>query len=70
MNMTAEESNEYATIMSDIQTYVQENIVAFIVGTKPISEWDAYVATMKSIKLDRATEIVQAAYDRYVAAKG
>ena len=70
MNMTAEESNEYATIMSDIQTYVQENIVAFIVGTKPISEWDSYVETMRSIKLDRATQIVQAAYDRYVAAKG
>ncbi len=63
--MTAEESEEYAAIMSDIHTYMEENITKFITGDLDLSEWDSYVATIESMGLETVTAIKQAALDRY-----
>lgn len=66
MSFTDVESEEYASLYTDIQTYAQENIANFITGVKPISEFDDFVATFKSMKIDRCVEIVQAEYNRYL----
>ncbi|GAA3409590.1 extracellular solute-binding protein [Paenibacillus hodogayensis] len=62
---TQEESSEYAKIMTDIDTLVDEMTLKLIIGTEPLDSFEKYVDKMKSLKLDRAIEIQKAALDRY-----
>jgi putative aldouronate transport system substrate-binding protein len=62
---TPEESTEYAKIMSDINTLVDEMTLKIILGNDPVDQFESYVAKMKSLKLDRAIEIQKAALARY-----
>ncbi len=62
---TTEESAEYSAIMNDINTLISENVVKFITGDRPLAEFDAFIEQIKSMGIDRATEIQQAALDRY-----
>ncbi|RED55557.1 extracellular solute-binding protein [Cohnella lupini] len=64
---TPEESSEYATIMNDINTLVDEMTLKIILGSEPIDKFESYVDKMKSLKLDRAIEIQSAALQRYNA---
>lgn len=64
---TPEESSEYATIMNDINTLVDEMTLKIILGQEPLEKYESYVDKMKSLKLDRAIEIQKAALDRYNA---
>ena len=65
--MTAGEGSEYATIMGDINTLISETVVKFVTGEKSLDEYDAFVAQLKSMGIERAVEIKQAALDRYNA---
>lgn len=65
--MTAEESAEYASIMSDINTYRDENLVRFIVGTEPLENFEKFVSQIEKMNIARAIEIKQASYDRLQA---
>ena len=67
VSMTADESAEYSKIMNEITTYTSETIVKFIMGQIDINEFDAFVQSLKDMDLDRAIEIQQTAYDRYMA---
>ncbi|MRN55998.1 extracellular solute-binding protein [Paenibacillus monticola] len=62
---TPEESSEYATIMNDINTLVDEMTLKIILGQEPVDQYASYVDKMKSLHVDRAIEIEQAALDRY-----
>ncbi|CAM3900613.1 extracellular solute-binding protein [Lederbergia lenta] len=62
---TQEESSEYASIMNDIGTYKSEMINKFIMGEEPLSKFDDFVKTINSMGIDKATEIQQAALERY-----
>jgi putative aldouronate transport system substrate-binding protein len=62
---TPEESTEFAKIMNDVNTLVDEMILKIILGAEPVDSFDTYVAKMKSLKIDRALEIEKAALDRY-----
>lgn len=64
---TPEEASEYAFIMNDIGTYRDENLVRFIVGTEPLENFDKFVKTLNDMNIGRATEIMQASYDRLQA---
>ena len=64
---TTEEADELATITSEMETYVNEMILKFVLGTKSFDEWDEYVADVESFGLDRAIEIKEAALERYNA---
>ncbi|WP_211745608.1 extracellular solute-binding protein [Paenibacillus sp. Marseille-Q4541] len=62
---TPEESSEYATIMNDINTLVDEMTIKIILGNDPIDQYESYVQKMKQLNLDRAIEIQTAALERY-----
>lgn len=64
---SAEESKEFATIMNNINTYTSEMYMQFVVGKKPLSEFESFVQQIKDYGIDRAIEIKQAALDRYNA---
>ncbi len=70
MSLTVEESERSATLLADIDTYAEENVMKFITGEKSFDEWDDFVGTIKSMGIEECIEIYQASYDRYVASKG
>ncbi|WP_409342399.1 extracellular solute-binding protein [Paenibacillus sp. MBLB4367] len=65
VTLTAEESSKTASIMNDVKTYRDEMIGKFIMGAEPISNFDKFVSTMKSMGIDEAIKARQAALDRY-----
>lgn len=44
---------------------MSENTAKFIAGTQPLSEFDSYMDTLKSMGMDRLMEIIQQSYDAY-----
>ena len=64
VSLTPEEGEELSNIMSDVETYRDENAIRFIIGTESFDHYDEFVSTIKSMGIDRAIEIKQAAYDR------
>ena len=61
---TKEENETYTEKWPDIETYVKENVVNFITGNKPLSEWDNYVKTLKDMGIEDVVAVKQAWYDR------
>ena len=68
ITMSGEESSRYYELYPDIETYMDEHIVRFIVGDKPLSEFDAYVDALLDMGIEECVELEQAAYDRYMEA--
>lgn len=65
--MTTDESSEYSQLYNEISTYSSEMILKFIMGTEPLENFDKFVSAIKGMGVDRAIEIKQAAYDRYMS---
>lgn len=67
-SLTVLESEEYASIESDIYTYVGEMTLKFITGAAdPETEWDDYVATIEGMGVERIAEMKQDALERYLS---
>lgn len=64
---TADEATEFATLFSDINTYVTEHTIKMIVGDLPLSDYDKMIESIKSMGIDRCIELRQAAVTRYYA---
>lgn len=68
ISLTQEESTERAALYADISTCVKENTAKFISGALDIEQnWDSYIAELEQHGVQRAIEITQGAYDRYLA---
>ena len=65
VTLTSQEGEEFSAIYGDIETYVNETVVKFITGDKPISEFEEFASRIRSLGIDRCIEIYQAALDRY-----
>lgn len=63
-----EEASELAKLNNEINTYVREMFVKFVMGQVSIeNEFDQYVENVKNMNVDRAIEIMQGTLDRYNA---
>jgi putative aldouronate transport system substrate-binding protein len=61
-----DEEREQATLWeSGLKDFVFQQTLKFILGQRPLSEWDAYKTELKSKNMDAYMELVQKAYDRY-----
>ncbi|MCI9626728.1 MAG: extracellular solute-binding protein [Clostridia bacterium] len=65
ISATEEESSELAKLTNAIDTYVSETFLQFIMGIKPLSEFDSYVSELRNKGIDRVLEIKNAQYKRY-----
>lgn len=63
----AELSDEFFKIAGDIWTYVEEARAEFISGEESLDNYDAYLAKLEEMGLERFTEIYQIAYDEFMA---
>lgn len=66
LSMTEDENKKYNKIMQDVENYEMEMLHKFISGKADLSGIDEYYSTMKSLGIDEAISIKQAAYDRYL----
>ncbi|MFS0882868.1 extracellular solute-binding protein [Metabacillus niabensis] len=66
ITLNVEESEEFNSIMSDINTHYDETVINFIMGEEPMDHFDDFVETLKGMGIERAIELQQAALDRYM----
>lgn len=67
LSLTPEESTEAAGILSDLTTYLEENLIKFLIGDLDMDkDWDTFRDTVESMGLEDVVAIYQAAYDRYL----
>ncbi|MEI8093313.1 MAG: extracellular solute-binding protein [Spirochaetales bacterium] len=57
---------EMSKIMSEVNTYVDEAFIKFVIGAEPVENFDKYLATLKQLKIDRAIAIYQKSYDDFL----
>ena len=61
-----QEQNEYDVIIKGVESYRDEMLQKWILGSENIDEtYDAFIAELKNRKVDRLVEIQQEAYERY-----
>ena len=56
--------NEYTSLWTDIETYINESRVRFITGETSLDAFDQYIDTLRSMGMDRVMEIRQISYDQ------
>lgn len=61
-----EKNTEYATKMTDIQTYWQEMLIKFISGVESLDNYDQYLANMKTMGVDDLIAMKQEAYNNFL----
>lgn len=66
-SMTADEASAYSSKFSDIQTYISEKLPAFVNGTEPIENVDAFQDTLRDMGIEDCIALWQDAVDRYNA---
>ncbi len=67
--LTTEESTTYGSIYTGIETYQDEMVSKFIVGSEDISDdavWNSFLEGLKGMGVEDCVEIKQASYERYL----
>jgi ABC-type sugar transport system, periplasmic component len=64
LSFTKDESDKVNPLKTTLQTNMFENITKFILGQTDMSQWDAYVAKMNSLGIDKYLAFYKTAYDR------
>ena len=62
-----EDTGEYSSLKSELETYRDEMIIKFIRGEESLDNYDKYLSTLESMGIGRVQEIVQNAVDEYYA---
>jgi len=65
MELSAEDSAIVADYETSLKTVVEENLMKFVIGQRPISEWDAFQAEIAELPIDELLAIYDAAYQNY-----
>ena len=69
-NLTAADSEIVQLYNADIKPIIEEAIAEFVTGRRPLSEYDNYVQEVEKAGLAQYTEVMQRAYDTYLANMG
>jgi len=65
MLATEDESRILKEVWTDIDTYVNEMVLKFILGQAPLANYDQFIDTLKSMGIDQVIKVRQAQLDRY-----
>ena len=67
--INAEESDKVNQSYGDIKTYIEQSVLQFITGAKPMSDWDAFVDdVLASFDIERMKELNDQAVEAYLGA--
>lgn len=64
--ITKENNDKAAAIATPLYPIRDQNVIKFITGKRPFSEWDKYIEELKSYKMDDLTKIYNDAYAAYL----
>ena len=62
--LNSAEAEEYNALISAINTSIQENLTAMVMGQKPTEDWDSYIDSLYEMDLQRCIDLQQQAFDR------
>ncbi len=67
--LNAEESAIYGAKIGDVDTYVEEMTLKYIIGAEPLTDesFQTYQATLDGFGMQECIQVYQNAYDRYLA---
>lgn len=65
--LDADEISEFTSIFTDIKTYFSENLLKFITGNRPLSEFEDYVAEIERMGIDRVCEMMTEGWNEYLS---
>jgi len=65
VSIAVEDSSQFASIMTDINTYKDEMILKFIMGAESLDNFDKFVETINALGIEEAIDIQQSALERY-----
>lgn len=65
LSYNEEESGAIGTIVTNLKTLSDENALKFVLGTRDLAEWDAYVQEISNMGVDAALVIMNQAMARY-----
>ncbi|WP_425719488.1 extracellular solute-binding protein [Micromonospora sp. DT233] len=68
--LTDEEREQASLWETPLRDFVTQNTLRFILGQRPLSEWDAYVAELRAKNSDQHVALVNKAYERYQKENG
>ncbi|WP_433202592.1 extracellular solute-binding protein [Dactylosporangium sp. CS-047395] len=68
--LSAEEREQATLWETGLKDTVYQQTLKFILGQRPLSEWNAYVSELKGKNMDKYVEMVNGAYQRYKKAHG
>ena len=60
--MTSEESDQVADLSTSITSFVTENLEKFILGQRPLTEWDNFRAELSELPIEELLAIYENAY--------
>ena len=62
--MTEDEADRYAQFRTEINSFITQNVVAFITGQQSVAaEWDSFQRGLRGFGLDQYLGLIQKAYD-------
>lgn len=64
--LTADEKKELTDITTPMNTYIAEIALKFITGEEPLDHFDKYLETLDTMGLERANEIQNEGYQRFM----
>ncbi len=62
---SSEEASKLASLKNQIDTYVGEMLIKFIVGQEPLEKFDDYISRLKQMNIDEVLKIYQNALERF-----
>ncbi|EEP75263.1 ABC transporter substrate-binding protein [Micromonospora sp. ATCC 39149] len=63
--LTDAEREQVSLWETPLKDHVTQNTLKFILGQRPLTEWDAYVGELKAKNADQYIELVNKAYERF-----
>ncbi|MFF3855373.1 extracellular solute-binding protein [Micromonospora sp. NPDC002575] len=63
--LTDAEREQVSLWETPLKDYVTQNTLKFILGQRPLTEWDAYVGELKAKNADQYIDLVNKAYERF-----
>ncbi len=64
VTFTGEESDRLKTIKTPLDTYISENLAKFVLNTKPMTEWDSFIAGLGQFDVSGVLKVYNDALKR------
>lgn len=70
LKTTKEKAKEMTSIDANLRAYIEQKSQEWILGTSDVDkDWDAYIARLKQLGLEKGMQIQQESYDRFNSVK-